>query len=84
MGANTGGYLRQSKTASPTSQQIEDQYDERNHQKQVNQPASNMQAETQCPQNQYDDKDCPKHLESPQYRKHLKVAKRLQVLLSIR
>jgi hypothetical protein len=50
-----------SEITSASGYQIEDQDDQRYDQQKVNQAAGNMKAETQEPQNEDDDKDCPKH-----------------------
>ena len=41
--------------------EVEDEHDERNYQQDVNQPACDVKAETQQPQNQNDDKNRPQH-----------------------
>jgi hypothetical protein len=51
--------ISQNTTAS--GHQVEDQDDQRNHQQNVNQTTGNVEAEAQKPQNQNDDKNCPKH-----------------------
>jgi hypothetical protein len=47
---------------TPSSRdQVEDQDDQRYDQQKMNQAAGDMKAETQEPENENDDKDCPKH-----------------------
>jgi hypothetical protein len=53
--------LDASETGSASGQQVEDQDDYRQYQKQVNQGAGYMEAETQKPENQKNYEDCPEH-----------------------
>jgi hypothetical protein len=53
-----------SEATSPSGQQVEDQNDHRQYQKQVNQGAGYMEAETQKPENQKNYEDCPEHSHS--------------------
>jgi hypothetical protein len=46
---------------SSTADQIEDEHNDRDHDEQVNEGAADMEREAEEPQNQQDDKDCPKH-----------------------
>ena len=53
---------RMNRKSRPSSgDQVDDQDDERYDQQNVNQGAGNVEAETQQPENEKDDKDCPKH-----------------------
>jgi len=47
--------------ASPSADEIDDQYDQRNNEKNVDQSTGNMEAESQQPQDQENDKNCPEH-----------------------
>lgn len=42
--------------------QVEDQDDQRDHQQKVNQTSGDVETETQKPQDQNDDENCPKHI----------------------
>lgn len=48
---------------APAAHQVDDQYDKRNHQQQVNQSACDVKAETKKPQNQKHHEKCPKHID---------------------
>jgi hypothetical protein len=50
-----------SEITAPPGDQVDDQDNERYDQQKVNQAAGDMEAETQQPENEKDDKDCPKH-----------------------
>lgn len=50
-----------SQGAPASAEQVEDQDDQSCNQQQVNQTAGDVETEAQCPQNQNDHKDCPKH-----------------------
>jgi hypothetical protein len=52
--------ISQGSTAS--ADQVEDQDDQRDHQQKVNQAAGYVETETQKPQNQNDNQNCPKHI----------------------
>jgi hypothetical protein len=52
---------RNRKSRPSSGDQIDDQNDERYDQQKVNQASGDMEAETQQPENENDDKDCPKH-----------------------
>jgi hypothetical protein len=53
-----------SQNSTAPGHQVEDQDDQRNHQQNVNQTTGNVEAESQKPQNQNDDKNCPEHIHS--------------------
>jgi hypothetical protein len=48
--------------AAPTAYQVEDQDDDRNDDQNVDQAAADMEGEAEEPQNQKNDKNCPKHI----------------------
>jgi hypothetical protein len=48
----------------PPADQVKDQDDQSDYQQKVDQTTGYVQAETQKPQNQNDDKDCPEHMHS--------------------
>jgi hypothetical protein len=52
--------ISQGSTAS--ADQVEDQDDQRDHQQKMNQAAGYVETETQKPQNQNDNQNCPKHI----------------------
>jgi hypothetical protein len=60
--ANTPNAQLASQNTTTSSDQVEDQDDQREHQKEMNQAASDVKAEAQKPQNQNDHKNCPKHI----------------------
>jgi hypothetical protein len=53
--------LYSSESAAPTCYQVEDENDECYYQEKMNQSSSDMQAESQQPQDQQDDKNSRKH-----------------------
>ena len=54
--------------SSATAEQVEDQHDERNDDQQVDQVSTNAADETQQPQNENYDEDCPKHSRPPGFK----------------
>jgi hypothetical protein len=57
---DTAQALLASQAAAPADQ-VKDQNDDRNDDQKVDQTAADMEAETQEPQNQQNDKNCPEH-----------------------
>ena|SRR5271165_481101 len=55
------GTVRGSEAASLSAQQIEDEYDDRHNDQNVDQAAANVKGESEQPQDQKYDEDCPKH-----------------------
>jgi hypothetical protein len=55
------GFFRSLLGYAPPAHQIDDQHDQRNHQQQVNQPASHVETETKKPQDQKHNENSPKH-----------------------
>jgi hypothetical protein len=53
-----------SQNAAASGDKVDDQDDQSDHQQKVNHTSGDMQAETKQPQNQNDDKNCPKHISS--------------------
>ena len=51
-----------SNRAAPSAYQINDENHQPHNQEQVNQASTDMQAETQKPQNQKNNENCPKHV----------------------
>jgi len=50
--------------------EVDDEYHDRNHQQQVDEATRNMQAESQEPEDNEDDEDCPEHGRFPFYERH--------------
>jgi Sec-independent protein translocase protein TatA len=50
-----------SERAASSCKEVEYEDDQSENQQEVNQTTPDMQAETEKPENQNDDKDCPKH-----------------------
>ena len=68
LGNSSSAWVRQefqdqadSSNATSAGDEVDDKDDQPHHEKKVNQAATDVEAESQEPQNQNDDKDCPKH-----------------------
>jgi hypothetical protein len=48
---------------TPSAHQVNHQYNQGNHQQQMNQTSSHVEAETEKPQNQKHNENCPKHVD---------------------
>ena len=55
------GWRRERLNASAAGEKVEDKNDDRKNEKNVNQPATNVETETKKPENEKHDDDCPKH-----------------------
>jgi hypothetical protein len=51
-----------SETSPSSTNKVDDEDYQRNHKQQVNQGTRNVQAESQKPKDQQDDKNCPEHI----------------------
>ena len=56
-----GRLSRGLESSTSSGDQVEDKYDQREHQQEVDQPAAEVEAETEEPQDQNDYKNCPEH-----------------------